>query len=134
MKRILFFALLLLLLSCNDRSVINKQLAGSDSLLIHFNAPQTDSIVKTVTTTEKNAINKIVRFMDSKTSQLLKCRFDGNLMFYENGELKGDISFNYSGEGCRHFIYGVRDSLVATNMSNEAANFLKSLAEDKDWY
>ena len=123
------------LVACSgNSSVIGKQLFGSDSLVINFNIPQTDSIAKTIATTESKAINKLIMYADAKTAEAYKCGYDGNLMFYKNSILVGDVSFNYSGDGCRHFIMLVNDKLTQTSMSNEAADFLKSLAEGKGWY
>ena len=133
--RYLFYLLMLLVFaSCKEKSAIGKQLSGSDSLVINFNEPGTINIAKTVSTTEEKAIDKLARFVDSKKGKEYKCGYDGNLMFYKNGQLQGDVSFNYSGEGCRHFILMLNNELTSTAMGNEAADFLKSLAEGKDWY
>jgi len=124
-----------LLISCGGNgSAISEQLAGSDSLVIHFNTPQSNTIEKTVTTTERTAIKKLINYVDGKASEAFKCGYDGNLLFYKKGALAGDVSFNYSGDGCHHFMMLVNDQLTPTTMSNEAASFLKSLAEGKDWY
>ena len=87
-----------------------------------------------MSTTEDKAIKKLMGFVDSKTSEAYKCGYDGNLMFYKKGNLVGDVSFNYSGDGCHHFIMLLNDELAPTAMSNEAADFLKSLGEGKGWY
>ena len=135
MKTIFLLCTVCILVSCsNPGSDSSKQLSGSDSLVINFNIPQTDSIAKTMTTTESKAINKLIMYADAKTTEACKCGYDGNLMFYKNSILVGDVSFNYSGDGCRHFIMLVNDKLTPTAMSNEAADFLKSLAEGKGWY
>ncbi len=134
MKFLFSAAVIFLLISCSSKSAISKKLNGSDSLVINFNTPQTNNIEKTVTTTERNAIKKLTQYVDSKTAEAYKCGYDGNLLFYKQGPLVGDISFNYSGEGCHHFIQLIDDKLTPTAMSNEAADFLKSLAEGKGWY
>ncbi|MGB3005864.1 MAG: hypothetical protein WBC06_05130 [Chitinophagaceae bacterium] len=134
MKLFGFIAVVFFLYSCSSNSAISKQLSGSDSLIINFNEPQTSNITKTVTTTENKAIKKLAGFVDGKTAEAFKCGYDGNLLFYKQGNLLGDVSFNFSGDGCHHFIMSVGDSLTPTAMSNEAADFLKSLAEGKDWY
>lgn len=135
MKYLFFFFFVTIIFSCSDSGTgIGKQLAGSDSLVIHFNVPQTDSIDHTVTTTETVAINKLIGFVDSKKDSVQQCKYDGNLLFYKQGRLSGDVSFNYSVNGCRHFMISNKGELTATKMNNEAADFLKSLAEDKGWY
>ncbi len=87
-----------------------------------------------MTTTEKKAIQKLSNYVDGKASEAYKCGYDGNLMFYKKGTLVGDVSFNYSGDDCRHFIMLLNDELAPTTMSNEAVNFLQSLKEGKGWY
>lgn len=87
-----------------------------------------------MSTIDNNAINKITWYVDSKKAEEFKCGYDGNLMFYRKGILVGDVAFNYSGNNCRHFMQTVDGKLTSTTMSNEAADFLKSLAEGKDWY
>lgn len=134
MRYFVFVVLLLMFVSCKERSAIGNQLSGSDSLVINFNEPGTINIAKTVNTTESKAIDKLARFVDGKEAGSYKCGYDGNLMFYKDGRLQADVSFNYSGEGCRHFILMLNGALTSTAMGNEAADFLKSLAEGKDWY
>ena len=123
-----------LLISCGNTSAISKQLSGSDSLVINFNVPQTSNIQNTLTTTEKTAIKKLANYVDSKTAEAYKCGYDGNLMFYKKGTLEGDVSFNYSGDSCHHFIMLLNGELTPITMSNEAADFLKSLSAGKTWY
>jgi catabolite regulation protein CreA len=135
MKTILLLATVITLSSCGGTgSVVSKQLSGSDSLVINFNIPQTNNIGKTVTTAESKAIKKLSNYVDSKTTEAYKCGYDGNLLFYKKGVLVGDVAFNYSGDGCHHFIMMIKDELAPTAMSNEAADFLKSLGEGKGWY
>lgn len=134
MQAVFLLVILISLASCTGNSVISKQLAGSDSLVIHFNEPQTNTITKTVNSTDRKAIKKLMNFVDGKAGEAYQCGYDGNLLFYKKGIVAGDISFNYSGDGCHHFMMLVNDELTPTTMTNEAANFLKSLAEGKDWY
>ncbi len=130
MKLIVCIASSLLLISCSSSPLVEK-IKASDSLAIRFNHPGTDSIVKVVETTEVHAIEKLVRFADEKETEQFKCGYDGNMMFYKKGSLAGDISFNYSSDGCHHFLQMADGKLTATKMSNEAADFLKSLADGR---
>lgn len=129
-----FIIAVIFITSCSSNSSVGKQLSGSDSLVINFNKPQTDSIEKTMTTTDSKAIQKLSGFVNSKTAAAYKCTYDGNMMFYIKGKLLGDVAFNYSGDGCKHFILSIDDKLTATTMNNEAVEFLKSLADGKGWY
>lgn len=135
MKLMAALSILILIVSCQQPGTVGKQLEGSDSLVINFNTPGTNTIDHSVTTTESKAINKLVHFADGKTIPApAKCSYDGNLQFYKHGVLSGDVAFNYSVEGCHHFILNANGTLTPTTMSNEAAHFLKSLAAGNNWY
>jgi hypothetical protein len=134
MKLLTVLSILFCVAACKPSTGIGKQLDGSDSLVINFNTPNTNTIDRSVTTTEEKAINKLAHFVDAKPAQAYKRGYDGNLMFYKKGQLLGDVAFNYSGEGCHHFILNVSGVLTPTTMSNEAADFLSSLAKGKNWY
>lgn len=121
------------LLSCNNSS-LSKKLKGSDSLVISFNYPNTDSVVQTVNTTEQKAIRRLLQFVDGKETEQYKCGYDGTMTFFIQGKLVLPVVFKYSEEGCRHFLFDEDNKLRSTKMSNEAADFLKSLAEGKSWY
>src|SRR5687767_15909149 len=105
------------LLACNNSSPENKKLSQSDSLVINFNRPQSDTIAKTISTTEAVAIKKLAGFIDSEASPAYKCGYNGNILFYKKDSLVADVAFNY-GEGCRHFIQIIADQLSSTKMSN----------------
>ncbi len=122
-----------LLLSCNNPS-LSKKLKGSDSLAISFYYPNTDSVVQTVNTTERKAIRRLLQFVDGKETEQYKCGYDGTMTFFIQGKLVLPVVFKYSEEGCRHFLFDEDNKLRSTKMSNEAADFLKSLAEGKSWY
>ncbi len=134
MKTFSFFIFIFLLPSCGSHSVIRRQLSGSDSVLINFNTPQTNVIAKTMATTEKKAIGELIGFVDDKNIQARPCMYDGNILFYAQGQLKGDVVFNYSEDSCRQFILSVDGQLTPVRMSNKAADFLQSLAAGKGWY
>ncbi len=134
MRFLLPLLMIISLLSCNESSELEKQLSGCDSLEINFNESGTNRIMKTVTTTEKNAIKKLIHFVNGNPSTANQCNYDGNLMFHRDGKLIGDFSFNYTGDSCRYFIQEQKGSLLSSKMSNEAVTFLKSLAEGNSWY
>lgn len=130
-----FVVFVLFFVSCkNNSSPVYKRLSGADSLVINFNIPNSNLIDKTISTSEKKAIRKLAGFIDSKACPAYKCGYDGNIIFYDKGAVTGDIAFNYSQDSCRHFIQVISDQLSSTSMSNEASNFLRSLAEGKNWY
>ena len=134
--RVFFIAsMLAILASCsNSGSAVGKQLSGCDSLVINFTAAQSDAVIKSVATTEEKAIIKLTRFVDGKEAAEFKCGYNGHLLFYSKGKLISNVSFNYADDGCKHYILTVNEKLVTTTMSNEAADFLKSLEEGNNWY
>ncbi|HUR65353.1 MAG TPA: hypothetical protein VMZ03_03300 [Chitinophagaceae bacterium] len=134
MKAIMLLSLVIVIFSCSGTdSPVSKQLSGADSIAINLNASGSDSIINTIETTEITAIKKLKRFVGGKKAEEYKCGYNGNIEFYGKGALLGDFSFNYN-EGCRHFIQLKDDKLSSTAMSNEAADFLKSLSEGKNVY
>ncbi len=131
--RILVLLLAVCLCACNQ-SELKKILSGSDSLVINFSAPGSDTIIKTVSTTEKNAIRQLTDFADGKTIEQLKCGYDGNLVFYSKGEMILPVLFKYKKEDCRYFLFELGGKGMSTRLSNEAADFLQSLETGRSFY
>src|SRR5687768_13534158 len=120
--------------SCGNKSAINKKLSGCDSLVITFNAPNSDSIMSMVNTTEKKAIRKLAGFLDGEKSEISDCGYDGNMIFYKDGQQVMPVVFKFSEEACRYFLFDADGKSSSTSMSNEAADFLRSLKEGRSWY
>ncbi len=134
MKTTALFLVAIFLFSCGKQSAINKKLSGSDSLVITFNVPGSDSIINKVSTTEKKAIRKITGFLDGKKGVDYQCGFDGNMIFYRQGEILLTVIFQYRDQSCRYFLFDLDNKVMTHSMSNEAAALIKSLAEGKNWY
>jgi len=134
MRFLPFLIFALFALSCSGGSAAGKKLKGCDSLVITFNAPNSDTVVNVVSTTETNAIQKLARFLDGKPSEQYKCGYDGNMVFFKAGKQVLPVVFKYSEEGCRHFLFDLDNTVISSQMSNEAASFLKNLAEGRDSY
>lgn len=132
LRLLLTWSPVLLFLSCSS-SGTGKQLSGSDSLVITFNVPGTDSVSHTVSTTETRAIRKMAGFLSGKQQAKPQCGFDGNMIFYKGGEQLLPVVFKY-GDDCRFFMYEQEGKVRNTEVSKEAAAFLKSLAEGRNWY
>jgi hypothetical protein len=131
MKIIFLYTLLLILASCGGGSAISKKLAACDSLVITFNYGMSDSVIKTVSTTEKKALTKVAGFLAGKKTEEFKCGYDGNMVFYKKGEMLLPLVFKYTEEGCSHFLFDIDNKVMRTEMSHEAVDFLKSLVEGK---
>ncbi|MBI5859120.1 MAG: hypothetical protein HZB42_15910 [Sphingobacteriales bacterium] len=134
MRTVFYVILILLCASCGNKSAISKKLSGCDSLVITFNAPNSDSIINMVSTAEKKAINKLSGFLNGKAAEQYKCGYDGNMIFYKKGQQVMPVVFKYSEDGCRHFLFDMDNKLTSIRMSNEAADFLESLSTGKAWY
>ncbi len=122
-----------ILASCHT-SAVYKKIADSDSLVIEFKNVRSNSIVKTVTTNTKVAINKIIDFVDRQSSENYKCGYDGKLIFFSKGQAIQHIDFMKSNVNCRHFSFLLNDKLMSTIMTPEAAAFFDSLEQGKDYY
>jgi hypothetical protein len=129
--------------SCSNQSAIGKKLSGSDSLVIIFNVPNTDSVINILNTTEKKAIRKLSGFLNGTELKKDSCGFDGNMIFFNKGEILQTVIFQFSDKNCRYFLYDMPAGLnhsagdhkvMNTSMSDEAEELLKSLAEGKAWY
>jgi hypothetical protein len=133
--RILFiFILPVLLLACGSNSAVQRKLSVTDSLVIIFNVPDTDSILNTVTTTEPVAIKKLTGFLGGKTNDGVPCGYDGHIDFFSKQQLLLQVVFSYHKEDCRQFIFDFENKVQSVEVSNEAKNFLQSLASGKNWY
>jgi hypothetical protein len=125
--------LTVLLFSCGSKSPIAQQLAGSDSLVVTFNVPGTDSVSNVVTTTDTRAIAKIAGYLGGKEQAKPDCGFGGNMRFFKGGQQVLPVVFQTTKE-CSYFMYEMENKLRYTEVGKEAGKFLKSLNEGKNWY
>jgi len=133
--KVLFFVLpLVLLFSCNNPSPLHKKLSATDSLEIVFNVPGTDTVVNQVNTTDAAAIKKIVKLVDGKTADGTPCGFNGHMSFFRENQLLLQVVFAYEKEDCRQFLFDFQGRVQSTRVSNEAKDFLESLAAGRNWY
>ena len=127
MKLIVCIITVILCISCGHSPLVS-QFEGSDSVAVKFKEPATGTVIKEVATSQAYAIQDLLRFTGSEETGQLKCGYDGNIVFYKKGIVAGDVDFNYSTDGCHHFLFMANGKLTATKMSNEAADFLKDLS------
>ncbi len=133
MKWLSLIAFIIILTSCSE-SAVSKKLTECDSLSITFNAPNTDSIVKTLQTVDKNGLSKMAGFLGGKTTEQFKCGYDGGLIFFTKGKAFLPVMFKYKEADCRHFLFEWEGKTMSTKMSQEAADFLESLEMGKSTY
>lgn len=96
--------------------------------------PNTDSVIKTVSTTDLNAINKLAGFLNGKEAEQFKCGYDGNLVFYKEGQTLVTAAFKYTEDGCEHILFDSGKETKSVIMNAEAKSFFKNLLEEKGWY
>jgi len=132
-----FFTLTLIIsvffFSCKP-SAIKQSFSATDSLVIYFKDEQGGIITKTIQTTETKAIRRIIEFMDTKTTELYKCGYDGKMFFYNNSQKIQEVDFKMKDEACNHFAFMLDNKLVSTKMSNEAVDFFDALERGMPYY
>ena len=133
MRNFLFFVLLLSLCSCKQ-SVIKQSFSSADSLVIHFKDEQAGVVTKTVQTTESNAINRMIDFIDAKETEQFKCGYDGKMFFYHNGQEIQEVDFKMKDDSCNHFAFELSGKLMRTKMNSEAVDFLDALEKGMPYY
>lgn len=127
-----FLSVLIIFTSCTS-AVVNK-MADADSLVIEFKDVINKTVLKTVSTNNKAAIHKIIGFVDAAADEHYKCGYDGKLIFFMQGQAIQYIDFMRKDAHCRHFSFLLDDKLMSTKMNNEAADFLESLEQGKNYY
>ena len=130
---IAFIATVCMISACGS-SAVKSKLSGVDSVVIQYYFPGTDSISKTITTTQEAALKKLVGFTASKETENFKCGYDGNMIFYKDSQLTLPIVFKYREKSCRHFVMEIDGKIISTRLSGEAADFFTSLDERKSYY
>jgi hypothetical protein len=125
--------LLLSFCSCKP-SAIKQSFSSADSLVIHFKNEQAGVVTKTVQTTESKAISNIIDFIDAAETENFKCRYDGKLFFYNNGQKIQEVDFKMKDPICNHFSFLISGKLISTKLSKEAADFLDALEKGMPYY
>ena len=117
-----------LLVSCKNNE-IRTALEQSDSINIRFNNSSLNSM-----SSDKNAIRTLARFIsDNEKSLPLECEIkpSGMILFYYQGKQQHEVAFTDLTQRCRYFILQLKGKTVYTEVTNEAADFLKALQEGK---
>jgi len=133
MRNFLFFILLISFYSCKQ-SAIKQSFSSADSLVIHFKDEQAGTVTKTVQTTESNAMNRMIEFIDAKETEQLKCGYDGKMFFYHKGQKIQEVDFKMKVDSCNHFAFLLNGNLMNTKMNSEAVDFLDALEKGMPYY
>ena len=119
--------------SCKQ-SAIKQNFSTADSLVIHFKDEQAGVVTKTVQTTESNAMNRMIEFIDAKETEQFKCGYDGKMFFYTKGQKIQEVDFKMKDDSCNHFAFLLNGKLMSTKMNSEAVDFLDALERDAYYY
>ena len=133
MRNFILFVLLISLYSCKQ-SAIKQSFSTADSLVIHFKDEQAGMVTKTVQTTESNAMNRMIEFIDAKETEQLKCGYDGKMFFYHKGQKIQEVDFKMKDDSCNHFAFLLNGNLMSTKMNSEAVDFLDALEKGLPYY
>ena len=134
MKKFFYLiAVIVFATACNNNALQSK-LDNADGLTIRFFDPgKPDSIIKIVKTTDAKAIEKMINFVNNKTTENINCGFTGIMLFTKNGTEVQTVNFNTQ-NNCLHFSYNINGKDIHSKMSNEAADFLNALYFGRNFY
>jgi len=133
MRIFILFVLLISLYSCKQ-SAIKQSFSTADSLVIHFKDEQAGIVTKTVQTTESNAMNRMIDFIDAKETEQLKCGYDGKMFFYHEGQKIQEVDFKMKDDSCNHFSFLLNGKIMSTKINSEAVDFLDALEKGMPYY
>ena len=138
MRSFIISLFIIALASCKQ-SAITKNFSSADSLVIHFKDEQAGHITRTVKTGKsdlgfRQAINRVIEFMDSKEIELSKCGYDGKMFFYKDDNKMQEVDFKMKNDSCNHFAFLLNGKLISTKMNSEAADFFSALERGDLFY
>lgn len=134
MKIFIIPILLICSVTACKQSAVKQSFSSADSLVIHFKDEQAGTVTKTVQTTESNAMNRMIEFIDAKETEQFKCGYDGKMFFYKKGVQVQEVDFKMKNDSCNHFAFLLNGKLVNTKMSDEAVDFLDALEKGMPYY
>ena len=132
MKFFSLVPLFFIMVSCTGNST--NSLSSNDSSVVQFYVPGSIIVDRTINTVDNMAIQKVEGFIADAQSEEHKCNNEGKLLFFKNEKLEKEVQFAYSWPLCHRFTWITGAITKDAKMSNEAADFLKRLAEAKNWY
>ena len=133
MRNFILFVLLIFFCGCKQ-SPIKQSFSTADSLVIHFKDEQAGAVTKTVQTTESNAMNRMIDFIDAKETEQFKCGYDGKMFFYHEGQKIQEVDFKMKDDSCNHFSFLLNGKIMSTKINSEAVDFLDALEKGMPYY
>ena len=125
--------IIIILTACKE-SVVKQSFSSADSLVVYFKNETAGIVTKTVQTTEKNAIKKMIDLIDSKPAGELQCGYDGKMFFYKDNEKIQEVDFKFLSDTCNHFALLLNGDIMYTSMSGEAIDFIKAIESGMPYY
>lgn len=138
MRPLFIYILVFAFASCKQ-SATRQSFSSADSLVIHFKDEQAGVVTRTVKTGKsdprfRQAINRVIEFIDSKETELFKCGYDGKMFFYNDDNKMQEVDFKMKNDSCNHFAFMLDGKLMSTKMSREAADFFDALERNAPVY
>ena len=90
-----------------------------------------DTVVRVVILRDKKEIADLANFMESGTTEDLKCGYDGSLHFFKNNAVIKDIDFRMNDVACMHFSFLMNGKSYSTKLSADAKKFLEKVDKGK---
>src|SRR5947209_7612470 len=100
MKYVIIILLLVGFGGCKE-SNLKKRFKQADEVTIHFfSNSQSDSVIKIVHTTSKQAVEQLASFIDNKQTANNFCGHDGDILFIKNNLVTDTVHFNALQKDC----------------------------------
>lgn len=129
----LLLIILAIFSSCSKPTGIRELVSNSDSAAINFykGDGSMDTVVRVVILRDKKEIADLANFMESGTTEDLKCGYDGSLHFFKNNAVIKDIDFRMNDVACMHFSFLMNGKSYSTKLSADAKKFLEKVDKGK---
>lgn len=126
---LLYFFMVLLLLSCSRPTGIAARVNESDSVAINFfkGDGSIDTVTRVIICRDKKQLLKLAQFMESGSIGVKHCGYDGTLHFFKDNQVIQDAGFRMNDPRCMCFSFNLDGRSYSTNLSNEARLLLDSL-------
>ena len=127
------FIILVIFSSCTWSTGIKELVSNSDSAAINFfkGDGTMDTVVHVAILRNKKEIDNLANFIESGTTENLKCGYDGSLHFFKNNMVIKDIDFRMNDSKCMNFYFVMNGKSYTTKLSAAAKQFLQSLMPNK---
>lgn len=121
-----------LLLSCGDAASsgagkLDKISIDADSMVVNYYTPARDSLLYSYSTTNRANIDKLLGYVQGKTTEVTKCGFDGDIELYKSRQMVMAIDFKMKDNICRHYSILLNNQAFNVAMTPEALQFMERM-------